>query len=436
MLNNIWKQLLNRRKKNLWIALELLLIFCLVWYIVDYFFVLGYNKSLSSHRDVSNTYFVQLGNLSDKHPDYRAEESSPEASLENFRRIINRIKDHPQIETIALAFDHSSLPGLGSFNGSTFRNAEDTARVAEAQRIMFAPEGDYLKLFRHTSDNGKKQISLTDYNWNDPSSAVISRMLEKELFPNGSAIGKTIENIWTSPDHPREQYRIIGVIDDIKHFSYLRPNATIFFPMPLNEFTFNRMQIAFRTKQDLSSLQFTADFKKEMSSQLKIGNYYLMNLSSLVRADQDTEYRAGMTNDIRLRAALMIFFFLSILLCALGTFWQRVNVRREEIGVRRALGSDAIGIGKLFIMEGLLLLTIVVPVAMIIETQLIFAGLIDTLGQSPNSYGNYLPDHTVIRFLITNCITWILMAIVIIIAIWLPARSASQLSPVDALRDE
>lgn len=436
MLNSIWKQLLNRRKKNIWIVLELLLIFCLVWYIVDYFFVLGYNKSLTSHRDINNTYFIQLGNLTDTHPDYRAEENTPEAAPENFRRIINRIKEYPQIETIALAYDHSSLPGLGSFNGSTFRNAGDTTRMAEAQRIMFAPEGDYLKLFRHTTNNGKNPVSFADYNRNEPSAAVISKMLEDELFPGESAIGKTIENTYISPDYPREQYKVTGVIDNIKHFSHSRPNATIYFPMPLNEYTFRSFHITVRTKQDIPPLQFTADFKKEMSGRLKVGNYYLMNISSLVTASRETDYRAGMTNEIRTRIALMIFFFLSILLCVLGTFWQRANVRREEIGIRRALGSDAVGIGRIFVIEGLLLLTVAMLPAMLIEAQLIFVGLIDTLGQSPNSYGNYLPDRTILRFLITNGITWFLMAIVIIVAIWLPARSAGRIKPVDALRDE
>lgn len=436
MLNSIWKQLLNRRKRNIWIVLELLLIFCLVWYITDYFFVLGYNKSLTAHRDANNTYFIQLGNLTDKHPDYHAEDNTPEVAFGNFRRIINRIKEHHQIETLALAYDYSSLPGLGSFNGSTFRNAEDTSRIAEAQRIMFGPEGDYLKLFRHTADNGKRFVSLTDYNWSEPSAAIISKMLEDKLFPEGSAIGKTIENTYISPDYPREQYKVTGVVDDIKNYSYLRPNATIYFPILLNEYTFQGFHITIRTKQDIPPLQFIDDFKKEMSGKLKIGNFYLMNIDSLVVASQEADYRIGITNEIRTRIALMIFFFLSILLCVLGTFWQRVNVRREEIGIRRALGSDAVGIGRIFIVEGLLLLTVAMLPAMLIEAQLIFAGLIDTLGQSINSYGDYLPDHTILRFLITNIITWCLMAIVIIAAIWLPARSASRIQPVEALRDE
>ena len=34
-----WIQLMNRWRSNVWVCVELLLAFCLVWYMEDYFFV-------------------------------------------------------------------------------------------------------------------------------------------------------------------------------------------------------------------------------------------------------------------------------------------------------------------------------------------------------------------------------------------------------------
>ena len=34
-----WIQLMNRWRSNVWVCVELLLAFCLAWYMVDYFFV-------------------------------------------------------------------------------------------------------------------------------------------------------------------------------------------------------------------------------------------------------------------------------------------------------------------------------------------------------------------------------------------------------------
>jgi putative ABC transport system permease protein len=112
-----------------------------------------------------------------------------------------------------------------------------------------------------------------------------------------------------------------------------------------------------------------------------------------------------------------------------------VNIRREEIGLRMALGSSRKGIKGLLIVEGLLLLTLITLPALLIEWQFVHAGLIETYGKG-YSQVTYLPDRIFLRFLITNGLTWLLMAIVIVISIWLPARRASLLAPADALHYE
>lgn len=436
MLKNIWIQLVNRRSKNIWLALELLLIFCLIWYIVDYFFVLGYNESLTSHRDIEETYYIQLGVLSDTHADFSTEENTPQASIDNLLRVVERLREHPDVETVALANSNVSLPSLGGFFGSEFRNAEDTNKVANVQRVMFDPKEDYLKTFRYTAGQGTKTASVADYDWSDPGAVLISQMVADQLFPGGQAIGKTIENTYLSPENPRETCRVIGVVDNIKEYSYTRPICTVYFPSPLNEQTYRDMRIAIRTKENVSGVLFASNFKKEMSSRLKIGNYYLMGVTPFSQMAKDTNYRYGITNEIRLRVGLMLFFLVSITLCVLGTFWYRVAARREEIGVRRALGADIGSIRRLFVWEGLLLLSLILLPAMLVEIPLIHAGLLDTIGQSTYSYGSYLPDHAVLRFLITNVITWLLMALIIIVAITYPGWLAGRIHPVDALRDE
>lgn len=436
MLHIIWKQLRNQWKKNVWIALELLLIFCLIWYMVDYFFVLGYNKSIPSHRNIKDTYMVSLGSFSQTHPNYSEEENTQEARFENYQRIIDRIKEHPQVESVALALGPASFPALGANNSTEYRNPEDTTTVVEAQFIMFMTDEDYFKVFRHTTDHGKKAVSVSDYDWSTPGDILISRLLEEKLFPGQSAVGKTIERSYVHPDYPRDRYRVIGILDNIKFFSHLRPYGNVYIPIPFNEETFSQAFLGIRTKDHMVSSEFTASFKKEMSSKLRVGNYYLGGISSLEQMEKDTDYRSGITNDIRTRTALMIFIFINIALCVLGTFWYRANRRQEEIGVRRAMGSNTGSIWALFIAEGLLLLTIITLPAMLIEIQFIHTDLIETIGRDRRSYGDYLPDHTVARFLITNLITWLLMAIMVVLAIWYPTRSASRITPVDALRDE
>lgn len=432
MIKNICKHLLNRWKKNLWIAFELLLVFCLTWYMVDYFFVLGYNENLSSHRDLRNTYMVNIGTFPKNHESFREENEEAVTKYENYRRIINQLKTNPDIEAVGIASNHTSLSALGSLYEGRYRSVEDTTVIAESQIIWFVADEDYLKVFHHSKDNGKTLVSTKDYDWNDPSNILISRMIADKLFPGESAIGKKIEHI----DNPGYQLRVIDVLDDIKHFNYLRPYGVVYHPERINDTNLGGKIITIRSKNNTPPAQFIDQFKKEMSSNLLIGNYYLSGLSSLSQMAEDTDYRAGKTNEVRMRTALLLFLLINILLCVLGTFWHRVNVRRGEIGIRRAMGSNTVGIRKLFIIEGLLLLTIIVIPAMLIEIQFIFGGVISTLGQDVKSYGDYLPDHMIIRFIITNVLTWLILAGMVMLGIWYPTRSATKITPVDALRDE
>lgn len=46
----------------------------------------------------------------------------------------------------------------------------------------------------------------------------------------------------------------------------------------------------------------------------------------------------------------------------------------------------------------------------------------------------YWPAILPLRFLLVNILTWILLAIVILLAVWLPASKAAEMEPAEALR--
>ena len=56
-----WIQLMNRWRSNVWVCVELLLAFCLAWYMADYFFVEIYNRSLPSGRGYADVWQVEMG---------------------------------------------------------------------------------------------------------------------------------------------------------------------------------------------------------------------------------------------------------------------------------------------------------------------------------------------------------------------------------------
>ena len=59
---------MNRWRSNVWVCVELLLAFCLAWYMADYFFVEIYNRSPPSGRGYADVWQVEMGLLPETSP--------------------------------------------------------------------------------------------------------------------------------------------------------------------------------------------------------------------------------------------------------------------------------------------------------------------------------------------------------------------------------
>ena len=430
MLKSIFKQIWNRKQNNSWIIIELVLVFCLIWYMTDYFFVLKYNYSLPNYRNIDHTFLIKLNEYQPGNPGYNEEEKEPEAREANFERVLQTIQNYPGIESLSISF-YNSLPETGSYSGASYENPNDTTISVQAQQYTIDIHSDFFRVFGYTTNNGKNPVSVSDFDWSQPNGVVISRSYGQAFFPNeNSFLGKTIGR----GDNP---LKVIGIVDNTKRFDYERPQHTMYKMLPLNNNIIQSAHIAIRSNAALSDAIFKEKIEKELNNKLPIGNFYLKNIISFKDISSQTKVMFGMVNEIQIRIYLMFFFLANIILCVIGTFWYRVNTRKDEIGLRKALGSSSINIRNNLLIEGLCLLIIAAPIAMIIEYQFVHAGLIETLGANGNLDNTiYLPDRTLLRFLITNGITWIIMATVVIAAVWLPARKAAAMEAAEALHYE
>jgi ABC-type antimicrobial peptide transport system permease subunit len=427
MLKSIFIQIWNRRRSNAWITVELVLVFFFVWNIADYLFVLQYNQHIPNSRDLQNTWKINLDEYPDVHPRYRAEESSPEARQANFTRILQTLHDHPAIEAVAVFCDSGSEPGSGGYSGTSARSPEDTTVYVSAQVIRTDPAEDFFRVFAYTTGKDRRAVSTRDFDALRPNVIVLGQMTADRLFPSGQALGKEVHVNGTD-------YTVTGIVGNVKRFDYTRPH-NIFYLFPRRE-TLDVMYLRIAVRSSAAAnASFKETFMKEMTGRLQTGNFYLKSVVSYVKIAADTDTMFGVSNNIREKVYLMIFFLLNILLCMMGTFWYRVNTRREEIGIRKAAGSSSAGIRRILLLEGLCLLAIAALPAMLIEYQFVRAGLIETMGkyEEERTPGLYLPDRMHLRFLITSAITCVSMAVVILAAIGLPARKAAALPPAEAL---
>lgn len=440
MLHHIFKQIWAQRKYNAWIFTELMVVFVLVWVLTDYAFVMLHNKSIPQGFDTNDTYLVTYGIYGSETSRYNPEENDSVKIMENLNLFVRKIKDYKNVEYADLTYlSWGSIPFSGGQNRTSvtkYNSSDSTETFAETKNVL---SGDFFRIFRYTSTQDGSWERPAGIDLYQNNSIFITRKVERELFKNESAIGKTIT---ADIGDGKRNYVVADVLNDQKRFDYRLPEGGVFGeapPVSANNLT--GFGVCFRVKQGTPEKQFIVDFRKEMTKQLHIGNFYLKDIQSFQQQKDNIKYELGITNEVRTRTALMIFFLLNIALGIIATFWFRNETRRSEIGLRMAMGSTRTTLQRQFITEAILLFTIAVIPAIIINYAIARAGMIELNIDLHRKYETvigspYITQHFTLRFLAVNLITYLLLVLIILFSAWLPANKASKVHPVEALRDE
>ncbi len=100
----------------------------------------------------------------------------------------------------------------------------------------------------------------------------------------------------------------------------------------------------------------------------------------------------------------------------------------SEIAVRMVNGATRGEIFRRLISEGLLLLTIVTPLAALCDWLLCHYEM--------SNHVYWFDYFDLSRYIITVVATYLLMALMIVLGIWFPASRAMKIEPAIALKDE
>jgi len=227
-----------------------------------------------------------------------------------------------------------------------------------------------------------------------------------------------------------DSVRIAAVCESQKYNEFTAHQSATYIPLiytkkyPFYYLDAPYLGVYIRVRPDSDGEDFIRKFRKEMREQLMIGNFYLgdMRPMSDYRNIQLKEPR----NDLYTYLSVAVFFLMNAFLAVLGTFWFRTQQRRAELGLRVALGSTRVSLRKLLLGEGLILLTLAFIPAIIVGANLGFAEIVS----------DYPVEFTLLRFLAGMFVTYILLAITVFIAVWLPARQAMGIQPAEALHEE
>ena len=245
----------------------------------------------------------------------------------------------------------------------------------------------------------------------------MNEALARKHWPNDSPIGKRVA---FSRDEP-QWYEIVGIVGNIKHRGLDaadRPELYVPYRQPLfASWTVRPMYVAVRTAGD--PLAAAATVRRE-----------------LARVDRDQPISDVRTMDERIGRSLAgrrfnmvllaVFASLALTLAGIGIYGivaYSVTERTHEIGVRLALGAQRRDVMAMIVAQGMAMT--VIGTAIGVVSALLLARVMSSL-----LFGVSAADP------VTFAAIPVLLAAVAFVACYVPARRATRVDPLVALRTE
>ena len=336
----------------------------------------------------------------------RSKYNSPEKAGAFFQELEERINNLPGVETTGLV---TELPLSGQPNDMPF--------TVEG-RPPASPDDNYPADFRRVNQSyfGALKIPLlrgrnfTEQEVRQSDKVlIVSQQLVDVAFPNEEALGKRLVTGMRSEPH-----EIIGIVGDVNHRSLDgEPFATMYFPTRQS----GRFNLVIRTQGD--PLSIVGGVRKEVQA--------LDPDQPIAAVKPMSEWVGSSIATERYRTTLLgSFAALAMILAATGIYGvmsYSVTQRTHEIGVRMALGARQFDVLKMVVRQGMVLVVIGVILGLagaFALTRVMASLLFEVTTKDPITF---------------SAVSALLIAVAFI-ACYVPARRATRVDPLVALRYE
>jgi putative ABC transport system permease protein len=335
--------------------------------------------------------------------------STPDLFLGYFHQIVDRLRALPGVSNVALR------DGSSRFFQIADKPPLDQANRQSCDFIMVTPSysrtlGERLIEGRLLNDRDAKGA---------PPVAVINETMARKYFPDEDPIGKRI----LIPDIPFGEKQLgremVGVIADARFVSphKIDDHLGVYVTIEQSPRATNVLQLYIRSAIDPALLQ----------QEIRNAVYECSPEQIIMNMTTKEQMQATFTSGDRFHLVMLgIFASVALVLAVIGIYGvvsYSITQRTHEIGIRAALGANSGNIMGLVLRSGM------APVALglIIGLAGVF-GLTRFLSSLLFGVGEHDP--------MTIAAVALILALVALIACYLPARRAARVNPMVALRCE
>jgi putative ABC transport system permease protein len=345
----------------------------------------------------------------------RSKYSDPAKINQFFNQLNDGISNLPGVESAAIAYDHPLQANwVDSFEiEGHVPTPGETSLSANFNSI--GPE--YFQTVGTQLITGRHFTSLDDPD--HPGVVIVNEAFVKHYFPNEMPLGRRIRpappaRIW---DNERlTSFEIVGIVRDVKSSGLQAAGAPTYY-LPATQAPLEDMVILVRTSSEPTAL-----FPALRGAVWAVDpNQPISNVSTLEQIVSDSVAKP------RFNMFLMgLFGGLALILAVVGIYGLLsyvVSQRTHEMGIRMALGADRKEILKLVLRQGITLAVVgeVLGLAGALAVARLLKGLLFGVGPADSS-----------TFLAVGAG----VIIVALLACYVPARRATKVDPLEALRYE
>ena len=241
---------------------------------------------------------------------------------------------------------------------------------------------------------------------------IVNETMARQLWPGESPIGRHI-TVWRDEKFPRE---IVGIVGDTKQALDAEPGSQMYVPFAQDP-GWGSMSLVIRSTSDPTGI--TAAARREIRALDKGMPVYNVKMMNEVVGTSIATQRMSMM-------LLSAFAAMALLLAMIGIYGVTayyVTQRTQEIGIRMALGARMSDVMSLVFRNGMALALIGIAVGM--------AGALALTRLMASLLFAVKPTDVLTFTLVSLC-----LLLTALIACYLPARRATKVDPLVALRYE